>query len=196
MKKYRCPKCKATFVGKLSICPNCNEELHYLDEEVKKDINLAKPNFHFEDEDVLNKGIEEEEERLQKLTREERRKKIEEEEVTKDAKRDVDGNLLSYYDGNWFAQFGLKLAAIIVTLCTVFIALPWTMCWVYRYQYKHTVIEGRRLYFDGKGVQLFGRYMLWLLLTIVTLLIFLIFLLIRLRKWKTKHIKIRKNDIM
>lgn len=195
MKRYRCPKCKTMFVGKLSICPNCNEELHYLDEEVKKDMNLAKPTFHFDDSEVLSKGVEEEEQ-IEKFEREQRRKKIEEIEVANDAKRDIDGNLLSYYDGNWFAQFGIKLGATLVTLITVFIALPWTMCWVYRYQYKHTVIEGRRLYFDGKGVQLFGRYMLWLLLTIVTCLIFLVFLLIRLRKWKTKHIRIRKNDII
>ncbi|WP_314011819.1 hypothetical protein [Mogibacterium diversum] len=39
---------------------------------------------------------------------------------------------------------------------------------IYNWEIKHTVIEGRRLEFDGTAVQLFGNWIKWLLLTIVT----------------------------
>ena len=58
---------------------------------------------------------------------------------------------------------------------------------VYNWEVKHTVIDGRRLYFDGTALQLFGNWIKWLLLTIITLGIFSFWLAIALRKWKTKH---------
>ena len=58
---------------------------------------------------------------------------------------------------------------------------------VYNWEIKHTVIDGRRLYFDGTALQLFGKWILWLLLSIVTFGIFLFWVGIALRKWKAKH---------
>mgnify|MGYP003442964178 FL=1 len=55
---------------------------------------------------------------------------------------------------------------------------------IYRWEAKHTVINGYRLAFDGKGAQLFGRYLLWLLLTILTVGLFLIVLANKIKKWK------------
>ena len=58
---------------------------------------------------------------------------------------------------------------------------------VYRWETKHTVVDGRRLVFDGTALQLFGNWVKWLLLFIVTLGIYGFWLSIALRKWKTKH---------
>ena len=58
---------------------------------------------------------------------------------------------------------------------------------IYDWETKHTVINGKRLSFDGKAIQLFGNWIKWLLLTIITLGIYSFWLRIALKKWKTKH---------
>ena len=58
---------------------------------------------------------------------------------------------------------------------------------VYNWKIKHTVINGHRLMFDGKAVQLFGNWIKWLLLCIITIGIYTFWLGIALDKWKTKH---------
>ena len=58
---------------------------------------------------------------------------------------------------------------------------------IYNWEIKHTVIEGRRLEFDGTAIQLFGNWIKWLLLTIVTFGIYGFWVSIKLRQWKTMH---------
>lgn len=58
---------------------------------------------------------------------------------------------------------------------------------VYRWEAKHTVINGHRLAFDGTAMQLFGKWLLWLLLTIVTVGIYSFWVNIKLKKWKVQH---------
>lgn len=58
---------------------------------------------------------------------------------------------------------------------------------IYNWEIKHTVIEGRRLEFDGTAVQLFGNWIKWLLLTIVTFGIYGFWVSIKLRQLKTMH---------
>ncbi len=58
---------------------------------------------------------------------------------------------------------------------------------IYRWETKHTVINGKRLHFDGTASQLFGNWILWVLLTIITIGIYSFWLRIELKKWKTKH---------
>jgi uncharacterized membrane protein YjgN (DUF898 family) len=52
---------------------------------------------------------------------------------------------------------------------------------------KHTIIDHRRLSFNGNGTQLFGKFIIWYLLTIVTLGIYGFWLSIKLKKWVTEH---------
>lgn len=52
---------------------------------------------------------------------------------------------------------------------------------------KHTVIDGKRLVFDGKGVQLFGQYIKWFLLSIITLGIYSFWLNIKMKQWVVSH---------
>ena len=58
---------------------------------------------------------------------------------------------------------------------------------IYSWEAKHTVVNGKRLYFDGSAVQLFGNWIKWLLLCVITLGIYSFWLEISLKKWKTKH---------
>ena len=184
MKKFRCGKCGEEFVGRLEICPKCGVELHYLDQEVKKESenNKQVPKFHFEDEDVNKRGIREEE-----LSSDLSSNKITVKEPQKDYRLKREFNGESYFDGNTFQLFGWRLLALLLIIVTVGIGTPWAICMIHRWEAKHTVINGYRLRFDGKGGQLFGRFLLWGLLTIVTVGIYLIFASNYYKRWKQKH---------
>lgn len=58
---------------------------------------------------------------------------------------------------------------------------------IVNWETKHTVIEGKRLRFDGHGIQLFGNWIKWLLLSIITIGIYSFWIPIKMKKWVTKH---------
>ena len=81
----------------------------------------------------------------------------------------IQGNIInnnSYFDGGLLQLIGWKILGFIITIITLGICYPWAVCMIYRWEAKHTVINGRRLIFDGTALQLFGNWIKWLLLTI------------------------------
>ena len=62
----------------------------------------------------------------------------------------------------------VKLVGIIITVCTLGICAPWAICMVYRWEAKHTIIDGYRMHFDGTAMQLFANWIKWLLLCLIT----------------------------
>lgn len=93
----------------------------------------------------------------------------------------------SYFDGGLLQLIGWTLLGAIITLCTIGICYPWALCMVYGWKINHTVIEGRRLKFNGSAIGLFGSWIKWLLLCIITLGIYSFWLGIALEKWKVKN---------
>lgn len=93
----------------------------------------------------------------------------------------------SYFDGGLFELILYRLVGILITTLTLGIAYPWALCLVYRWETEHTVIQGRRLGFNGSAMSLFAHWIKWLLLTIITFGIYSFWLRIALTKWKTKH---------
>ncbi|MCC3867740.1 DUF898 domain-containing protein [Terrisporobacter mayombei] len=82
---------------------------------------------------------------------------------------------------------GVNILAWAITILTLGIATPWAMCIKYRWEAKHTVIEGRRLKFIGSGGSLFLHYIKWLILTIITLGIYGFWLYIKMLQWKVEN---------
>lgn len=93
----------------------------------------------------------------------------------------------SYFDGGLLQLVSWRILGAFVTLCTLGICYPWAVCMVYRWETRHTVIDGRRLEFDGKALGLFGLWVKWWILCIVTLGIYTFWVSISIRKWKAKH---------
>ena len=58
---------------------------------------------------------------------------------------------------------------------------------IYRWETEHTVINGRRLKFEGTGGSLFGQWIKWMLLSIITCGIYSFWVQIKLKKWQVKH---------
>ena len=93
----------------------------------------------------------------------------------------------SYFDGGLLQLIGWKLLGGLITLITLGIWYPWAVCMIYRWETKHTVVDGKRLVFDGTAWQLFGSWIKWFLLTIITLGIYGFWIGIKTKKWITKH---------
>lgn len=93
----------------------------------------------------------------------------------------------SYFDGGLLQLIGWNILGFFITLLTIGICYPWALCMVYRWETKHTVINGKRLHFDGSAVGLFGLWIKWFLLSLITIGIYLLWVGISLKKWKIKH---------
>ena len=93
----------------------------------------------------------------------------------------------SYFDGGLAQLIGWSILGFLVTVITLGICYPWALCKIYGWKINHTVIEGRRLKFNGTAIGLFGQWIKWLLLCIITLGIYSFWLSIALEKWKVKH---------
>ncbi len=93
----------------------------------------------------------------------------------------------SYFDGGLLQLIGWKILGNILTVMSFGIAYPWAVCFIKKWEAKHTVINSRRLIFTGTGGGLFVKYIIWWLLSIVTLGIYLFFLPIKMEKWIASH---------
>ena len=90
----------------------------------------------------------------------------------------------SYFDGGVFELLGWKILGALVTSLTLGICYPVAICWIYGWEAKHTVINGRRLKFTGTAGGLFGTWLLCLLFTIITLGIYGFYVPIKIKKWR------------
>ena len=93
----------------------------------------------------------------------------------------------SYFDGGLFSLIIHSLFAFLITLFTLGICYPWGVVHLIRWKTTHTVIDGKRLMFEGTAMGLFGSWIKWLLLIIVTLGIYGFWVNIAMQKWITKH---------
>ena len=93
----------------------------------------------------------------------------------------------SKFDGGLLGLIGINILMGLIIGITLGIALPWAICLKERWIAEHTIIDGRRLTFDGTGGQLFGNYIKWFLLTLITLGIYGFLLEIKMKEWLVKH---------
>lgn len=93
----------------------------------------------------------------------------------------------SAFDGKTIQYIGWNLLCGLLSLVSLGIGVPFSVCLKAKWKAKHQLVLGKRLAFDGNGLQLIGRYLLWLLLSIVTFGIFAWWLVIKMKKWKVKH---------
>ena len=93
----------------------------------------------------------------------------------------------SYFDGGLLSYVGWIILGSLLISCTFGICYPWALCMIYGWKINHTVIEGRRLQFNGTAVGLFGNWIKWLLLIVVTLGIYSFWVHIKLEQWRVKN---------
>ena len=100
----------------------------------------------------------------------------------------------SKFDGGLLGLIGIQLLCSFLIAITIGIGTPWATCLKEKWYTNHTIIDGKRLYFDGTGGQLFGNYIKWFLLTIITLGIYGFWLSIKMKQWVVKHTHISDSN--
>lgn len=94
----------------------------------------------------------------------------------------------STWDGGVLETIVNSIVASLIISISCGIATPWAICYMMKFVIEHTVINGKRLSFDGTGGQLFGNWIKWFLLTVVTCGIYSFWVTPRLYKWVASHI--------
>lgn len=94
----------------------------------------------------------------------------------------------SYFDGSGFGLFLRSILLIVVSAMSFSLLTPWCLVWILNWKTSHTVIEGRRQKFNGTGLQLFGLWIKWVVLTLITCGIYSLFAYVDYQKWVTRHI--------
>ena len=93
----------------------------------------------------------------------------------------------SYFDGGILEFLGWTIIGAVLTSFTFGLMFPWMITKIYGWQVNHTVVEGKRLKFSGSALNLFGKWIVWMLICIVTLGIYGLWMSINLEKWKTEN---------
>lgn len=91
------------------------------------------------------------------------------------------------FDGGALSWLGVGIGGFLVTVLTLGICYPWAIVMRYRWQAKHTYVNGLRLRFTGNAFGLFGQWIKWFLLCIITLGIYSFWVQPRLVKWVVEH---------
>lgn len=100
----------------------------------------------------------------------------------------------SYFDGKFLEYIGYKLLAGIITILSFSIAKPWADKLILDYKINHTIYNGKRLKFEGKGSSLFVQRFKWFLLSIITLGIYALWIPIKMEKWTTSNIHFEDEE--
>lgn len=93
----------------------------------------------------------------------------------------------SRFTSGAFGLFFIRLLVTLVSTITLGLAYPSMVCFYYKWVAANTEINGRKTYFDGNGLQLFGKYVLWVFLTVITLGIYSFWLVVKMKQWIVSH---------
>lgn len=94
----------------------------------------------------------------------------------------------SRFTGGAFANAFIGWISGLVGIISLGLLYPFMLCWKEKWMAKHTYVNGRQLSFDGNGAQLWGRFMLWTILSLVTFGIYYVLCMkVAMAKWVTKH---------
>jgi uncharacterized membrane protein YjgN (DUF898 family) len=96
-------------------------------------------------------------------------------------------NNRSRFEGTLAGQIGINILVCLIIIFSFGFAAPFALVLKYDYEAKNTFINNQQLEFDGTGIQLFGSWLKWSLLTIITFGIYGFWFSLNLKKWRTKH---------
>lgn len=102
----------------------------------------------------------------------------------------------SYFDGKLLELIGWTLLKNLITIITLGIALPWGQCMLMRYQIEHTVLNGKRLKFDGTGGSFFVEKFKWFFFTLITLGIYSFWIPVKRYKWILSNVHFEDEHLI
>lgn len=93
----------------------------------------------------------------------------------------------SKFTGGLLGYIGVSIVALLLMIFTLGIGTPWAVCYLESWKAFHTTIDGKKLAFHGKGLDLLVQMLIWGLLTIITLGIYIFWVPLRLQAWKVRN---------
>mgnify|MGYP002624683397 CR=1 FL=1 len=93
----------------------------------------------------------------------------------------------SFFFGTVLKMLGVNLLTIFLSVISFGLLVPFSICYKRRWLMKYIIISRKKIVFEGKSINLFGKCLLWALLTIVTLGIYGIWVPVKLYDWKAKN---------
>jgi len=94
----------------------------------------------------------------------------------------------SFFDGTVGEVFGVMIIAGLVSGVTFGIGSFWAFCYYERCMRGHQVIDGHRLSFRGRAVDLFVKSLLWGLLCGITLGIYSFWMMVKFEDWLVANV--------
>ena len=95
-----------------------------------------------------------------------------------------EGSIFHGTTGEWFVN--TLLASLIVSF-SFGIATPYAYCRMIKWTIENTSYNGSKLSFKGKGGDIMGKWLLWMLLSIVTCGIYSIWIPVKLDQWRVHN---------
>ena len=94
----------------------------------------------------------------------------------------------SAFTGGAVMNFLYTFLNVITVIFTLGFAYPLSRLLQLQWKASHTYVDGKRLSFDGDVNEIYGKYVVWVLLSIVTLGIYaVVFLSVHMKRWETEN---------
>ena len=101
----------------------------------------------------------------------------------------------SYFDGSWLELLAFKSLKTGLGILSLGFLSPWGDCYYYRFLYKHTVYNGKRLKFEGNPSELFAENFKWTLFQIITFGIYSFFVPVRKKEWELSNVHFEDEEL-
>ncbi len=153
--RFRCKNCgdiiSVTSEDEYATCANCGKSYRNPKYMPPAPSSVEEPSYEGEDEEQNYENVSYEED-------------YEEEQE--------EGGLVpgdTHFNGSGVKYFFMSLLNFLQNTFTLGLGTVWTKCRQLRWIFNHMTIDGKKLRFDGKGSEIFGKWFGWTLLTIITL---------------------------
>ena len=101
---------------------------------------------------------------------------------------------VSYFDGKLLDLMGWNFLRIVLTVRTLGIGYAWGECLYLKYKLGHTVLNEKRLKFEGDGSQLFVENFKWSFLTLITFGIYGFWVPVKRINWVVSNIHFEDEE--
>lgn len=106
-----------------------------------------------------------------------------------------ENRIKSYFDGGLLGYIGINFFTAFFSIITFGLAFPWLYCLKMNWVTSHTVVEGKRLKFNGTGGDLILNWLKWLFFCIITFGIYSFWLVIKIKQWQVEHTTFDENFV-
>ncbi len=94
----------------------------------------------------------------------------------------------SKFRGSALGYFFVRFISNIIIILSFGLLYPFAICFKLKWVARKTIIDNKRLKFDGNPIALYGKFIIWFLLSVITFGIYYIFCMsIAIKKWQVKH---------